>query len=91
MFSLNQEFSNMFKEEAQFHKEINTWDSAFINTKEKFLINKLNEYDEEHAHSFESTKIYQTKSKSISSVYSENTKPVQIAGESQDIMKSFDI
>lgn len=91
MFTFNKEFDNMFKEENQFDTQQDSWDSSCFNSSDNFSFSKMNDFSDDNSQCFESTKIYQTKTKSITSSFSGEASPEADEEKPVDIMQSFDI
>lgn len=87
MFTFTKEFDNMFKEENQFEQQ-DSWETSYFNSSDEFSLTKL-DFSDSNSQSFDSTKICQTKTKSVCSDFSgeAEAKPAK----AQDVMDSFDI
>lgn len=91
MFTFNKEYDNMFKEEHQFDTQQDSWDSNCYNSSDNFSFGKMNDFGDDNSQCFESTKIYQTKTKSVTSSFSGEANPERAEEKAIDIMQCFDI
>ena len=90
MFTFNKEFDNMFKEENQFDSQQDSWETSYFNSSDNFTFEKMNEFSDSHSQGFESTVLNQTKTKSVSSDFSEENQE-KVEEKPIDVMESFDI
>lgn len=90
MFTFNKEFDNMFKEENQFDSQQDSWETSYFNSSDNFSFEKMNELSDDHSQGFESTVLNQTKTKSVSSDFSEEIQE-KVEEKPADVMESFDI
>mmetsp|Transcript_36041 Transcript_36041/g.35645 ORF Transcript_36041/g.35645 Transcript_36041/m.35645 type:complete len:168 (-) Transcript_36041:161-664(-) len=91
MFTFNKEFDNMFKEEHQFDTQQDSWESNCFNSSDNYSFSKMNDFSDDNSQCFESTKIYQTKTKSVTSSFSGEATPERVEEKPVDVMQCFDI
>ena len=91
MFTFNKEFDNMFKEENQFDTQQDSWENSYFNSSDNFSFSKVNDLSDDISQCFESNKIYQTKTKSMTSSFSGDIAEEKVEEKPIDVMESFDI